>query len=77
MVAGSGSTLGPFDSHESMTKARGLLANQNIDTVLLKRGGALNSARGLEFPAHRPISGRRGRHVPRAADYPMRQPHRR
>ncbi len=29
--------LGPFDSHESMTKARGLLANQNIETVLLKR----------------------------------------
>ncbi len=31
--------LGPFDSHDSMTKARGLLANQNIETVLLKRGG--------------------------------------
>jgi cell division protein FtsN len=30
--------LGPFDSHESMTKARSLMANQNIDTVLLKRG---------------------------------------
>jgi cell division septation protein DedD len=32
--------VGPFDSHASMTKARGLMANQNIDTVLLKRGGA-------------------------------------
>ncbi len=32
--------VGPFDSHESMNKARGLMANQNIDTVLLKRGGA-------------------------------------
>ena len=31
--------LGPFDSHESVTKARSLLANQNIDTVLLKRNG--------------------------------------
>ena len=31
--------LGPFDSHASMTKARGLLANQNIETVLLKRSG--------------------------------------
>ena len=31
--------LGPFDSHESLTKARGLLANQNIETVLLKRSG--------------------------------------
>ncbi len=31
--------LGPFDSHESVAKARGLLANQNIDTVLLKRSG--------------------------------------
>jgi cell division protein FtsN len=30
--------LGPFDSHESMTKARGLMANQNIESVLLKRG---------------------------------------
>lgn len=31
--------LGPFDSHDSMTKARGLLANQSIETVLLKRSG--------------------------------------
>jgi cell division protein FtsN len=31
--------LGPFDSHDSVAKARGLLANQNIDTVLLKRSG--------------------------------------
>jgi len=29
--------LGPFDSQESVNKARGLLANQNIDTVLLHR----------------------------------------
>ena len=32
--------VGPFDSHESMNKARGVMASQNIDTVLLKRGGA-------------------------------------
>jgi cell division septation protein DedD len=32
--------VGPFESHASMTKARSLMANQNIDTVLLKRGGA-------------------------------------
>lgn len=31
--------LGPFDSHESVAKARSLLANQNIDTLLLKRSG--------------------------------------
>ncbi|MEZ5501762.1 MAG: SPOR domain-containing protein [Halioglobus sp.] len=31
--------LGPFDTHDAMTKARGLLANQNIETVLLKRSG--------------------------------------
>ena len=31
--------IGPFDSHESMTKARGLLANQSIETVLLRRSG--------------------------------------
>ncbi len=31
--------LGPFDSHDSVAKARGLLANQNIETVLLKRSG--------------------------------------
>jgi cell division protein FtsN len=30
--------LGPFDTHESVTKARGLLAHQNIETVLLQRG---------------------------------------
>jgi cell division protein FtsN len=29
--------LGPFESHESVTKARGLLAHQNIETVLLQR----------------------------------------
>ena len=31
--------LGPFDSHESMAKARSLMANQNIESVLLKRSG--------------------------------------
>jgi cell division protein FtsN len=31
--------LGPFDSHESVAKARGLLANQKIEAVLLKRSG--------------------------------------
>ncbi|HEY6131102.1 MAG TPA: SPOR domain-containing protein [Halioglobus sp.] len=31
--------LGPFESHESMTKARGLLANQKIESVVLKRSG--------------------------------------
>lgn len=31
--------LGPFDSHDSVTKARGLLAHQNIETVLLQRSG--------------------------------------
>ena len=30
--------LGPFESHAAMTKARGLTANQNIATLLLKRG---------------------------------------
>lgn len=32
--------LGPFESHEKMTQARGLTANQNIETLVLKRGGA-------------------------------------
>jgi cell division protein FtsN len=32
-------SLGPFESHDSVSKARGLLANQNIDSVLLKRSG--------------------------------------
>lgn len=31
-------SLGPFDSHEAVSRARGLLASQNIDSVLLKRG---------------------------------------
>ncbi len=30
-------SLGPFESHEAVSKARSLLANQNIDSVLLKR----------------------------------------
>lgn len=30
-------SLGPFASHDDVSKARGLLANQNIDSVLLKR----------------------------------------
>lgn len=29
--------LGPFDSHSTMAKARGLTAAQNIDTLLIKR----------------------------------------
>ena len=29
--------LGPFEAHEKMARARGLTANQNIDTLLLKR----------------------------------------
>lgn len=29
--------LGPFDSHSKMARARSLTANQNIDTLLLKR----------------------------------------
>jgi hypothetical protein len=29
--------VGPFDSHSKMAKARSLTANQNIDTLLLKR----------------------------------------
>lgn len=29
--------LGPFASHSSMARARGLTANQNIDTLVLKR----------------------------------------
>ena len=32
--------LGPFESRELMIKARGLTTNQNIETLLLKRGGA-------------------------------------
>ena len=31
--------LGPYASHDAMSRARGLMANQNIDTLLLKRGG--------------------------------------
>ena len=31
--------LGPFESRELMVKARGLTTNQNIETLLLKRGG--------------------------------------
>lgn len=31
--------LGPFSSQDSMTRARGLTANQNIDTLVLKRSG--------------------------------------
>ena len=31
--------LGPFDSSSKMSKARSLTAAQNIDTLLLKRGG--------------------------------------
>jgi cell division protein FtsN len=30
--------LGPFETHEAVGRARSLLANQNIDAVLLKRG---------------------------------------
>jgi cell division protein FtsN len=32
-------SLGPYDSHDAVSKARGLLASQNIDSVLLKRSG--------------------------------------
>lgn len=32
-------SLGPFETHDAVSKARGLLANQNIDSVLLKRSG--------------------------------------
>lgn len=32
-------SLGPFESHDDVSKARSLLAGQNIDSVLLKRGG--------------------------------------
>jgi cell division protein FtsN len=32
-------SLGPFESHDAVSRARGLLANQNIDSVLLKRSG--------------------------------------
>jgi cell division protein FtsN len=31
--------LGPFESQKTMSRARGLTANQNIDTLVLKRGG--------------------------------------
>jgi len=31
--------LGPFESHKSMSRARSLTANQNIETLALKRGG--------------------------------------
>ena len=31
--------LGPFESRELMVRARGLTTNQNIETLLLKRGG--------------------------------------
>ena len=31
--------LGPFDSHPEMSRARSLTAAQDIDTLLLKRGG--------------------------------------
>jgi len=30
--------LGPFDSQESLSRARGLTASENIDTLVLKRG---------------------------------------
>jgi cell division protein FtsN len=29
--------VGPFESHAKMARARSLTANQNIDTLLLKR----------------------------------------
>ena len=32
-------SLGPYESHDAVTRARGLLANQNIESVLMKRGG--------------------------------------
>jgi cell division protein FtsN len=32
-------SLGPFNSHESTSQARGLLAKQNIESVLLRRSG--------------------------------------
>ena len=31
--------LGPFSSHAAMSKARGLTAAQDIDTLLLRRNG--------------------------------------
>jgi cell division protein FtsN len=31
--------LGPFSSHSAMSKARGLTAAQDIDTLLLRRNG--------------------------------------
>lgn len=32
-------SLGPFESQDAVAKARSLLANQNIESVLMKRGG--------------------------------------
>ena len=32
--------LGPFESHSKMARARGLTAQQGIDTLLLKRPAA-------------------------------------
>lgn len=32
-------SLGPFQSQDAIARARGLLANQKIETVLLRRGG--------------------------------------
>lgn len=32
-------SLGPYESHDAVARARGLLANQNIESVLMKRGG--------------------------------------
>lgn len=32
-------SLGPFESHDAVARARGLLANQHIESVLMKRDG--------------------------------------
>jgi len=32
-------SLGPFESHDAMARARGLLASQNIEALLMKRSG--------------------------------------
>lgn len=32
-------SLGPFESHDAVARARGLLANQSIESVLMKRSG--------------------------------------
>lgn len=32
-------SLGPFESHDAVSRTRGLLASQNIESVLMKRGG--------------------------------------